>query len=168
MTIWPRFVLTIKYKKTINTIKAKVTNWLQVKTRFGPRLVLNTTRLDNGAEATVWSQDLNNQIIKRQSKGKIVELIEGEDGYSLLDLDDTDNLVEEALDEYATNIEFPPAYTPSDMVEIEKLARERAKVLITCIDAVQNELEARHLEIYERTARSLGVTLFIQISRYLP
>jgi hypothetical protein len=40
----------------------------------------------------------------------LVELIEGEDGYSLLDLDDTDNLVEEALDEYATNIEFPPAY----------------------------------------------------------
>jgi cob(I)alamin adenosyltransferase len=48
------------------------------------------------------------------------------------------------------------------------LTEERAKLLVFCIETMKNEMDAKGFEFYENSVRSLGVSLFIQITRYLP
>ena len=51
---------------------------------------------------------------------------------------------------------------------LSKLTVEPAKLLVFCIETMKNEMDAECFEFYENSVRSLGVSLFIQITRYLP
>lgn len=74
-----------------------------------------------------------------------------------------------AVDDYLSNdLGLPELLTDKQKQDLSKLTQERAKLLVFCIETMKNEMEAKGFEFYENLVRSLGVSLFIQITRYLP
>ena len=150
----------------METIKAKVVNWKIVDTTYGPRLVLNTRIIVSGKNAAVWSKDLSNEFIKSRKVGSVVQLLGDGNNYSILETKDA--LPENNIDSLEENALFlPQNYTENQLTQIENLAKNRAKVLVSCIEAVKNEMDAKGFEFYENSVRSLGLSLFINVSRYL-
>ena len=74
-----------------------------------------------------------------------------------------------AVDDYLSNdLGLPELLTDKQKQDLSKLTQERAKLLVFCIETMKNEMDAKGFEFYENSVRSLGVSLFIQITRYLP
>ena len=74
-----------------------------------------------------------------------------------------------AVEDYLSNdLGLPELLTDRQKQDLSKLTQERAKLLVFCIETMKNEMDAKGFEFYENSVRSLGVSLFIQITRYLP
>lgn len=74
-----------------------------------------------------------------------------------------------AVEDYLNNdLGLPTLLTDRQKQDLSKLSQERAKLLVFCIETMKNEMDAKGFEFYENSVRSLGVSLFIQITRYLP
>ena len=74
-----------------------------------------------------------------------------------------------AVDDYLSNdLGLLELLTDKQKQDLSKLTVERAKLLVFCIETMKNEMDAKGFEFYENSVRSLGVSLFIQITRYLP
>ncbi len=79
------------------------------------------------------------------------------------------NIPREAVDDYLDNdLGLPELLTDRQKQDLKKLTVERAKLLVFCIETMKQEMDAKGFEFYENSVRSLGVSLFIQITRYLP
>ena len=75
----------------------------------------------------------------------------------------------ETVENYLNNdLGLPELLTDRQKQNLKKLTEERAKLLVFCIETMKNEMDAKGFEFYENSVRSLGVSLFIQITRYLP
>ena len=74
-----------------------------------------------------------------------------------------------AVEDYLSNdLGLPELLTDRQKQDLSKLTIERARLLVFCIETIKNEMDAKGFEFYENSVRSLGVSLFIQITRYLP
>ena len=74
-----------------------------------------------------------------------------------------------AVEDYLDNdLGLPELLTDRQKQDLMKLTEERAKLLVYCIEVMKKEMDAKGFEFYENSVRSLGVSLFIQITRYLP
>lgn len=74
-----------------------------------------------------------------------------------------------AVEDYLDNdLGLPELLTDRQKQDLKKLTEERAKLLVYCIEVMKNEMDKKGFEFYENSVRSLGVSLFIQITRYLP
>ena len=74
-----------------------------------------------------------------------------------------------AVEDYLDNdLGLPELLTDRQKQDLKKLTVERAKLLVFCIETMKQEMDAKGFEFYENSVRSLGVSLFIQITRYLP
>ena len=147
------------------TYKARVTSIRQVSTRYGPRLVLNANISSDNREVAIWSEDLNNPLFKKRRKGDLVCLLQDEkENFTILDLEPED------LEYSNDDLGLPQPLNPNQWQNLEKLTKDRAKLLINCIDIVGEELKEQNFEpdYSQQWAKSLGVTLFIQMTRYLP
>ena len=81
----------------------------------------------------------------------------------------TQQVASSAVDDYLSNdLGLPELLTDKQKQDLSKLTVERAKLLVFCIETMKNEMDAKGFEFYENSVRSLGVSLFIQITRYLP
>lgn len=81
----------------------------------------------------------------------------------------TQQVASSAVDDYLSNdLGLPELLTDKQKQDLSKLTQERAKLLVFCIETMKNEMDAKGFEFYENSVRSLGVSLFIQITRYLP
>lgn len=76
----------------------------------------------------------------------------------------TKSAVEDYLDD---DLGLPELLTDKQKRDLSKLTQERAKLLVFCIETMKNEMDAKGFEFYENSVRSLGVSLFIHISRHL-
>ena len=75
----------------------------------------------------------------------------------------------QAVNDYLSNdLGLPELLTDRQKQDLSKLTQERAKLLVFCIETIKNEMDAKGFEFYENSCRSLGVSLFIHISRHLP
>ena len=78
-------------------------------------------------------------------------------------------IASDAVDDYLSNdLGLPELLTDKQKQDLSKLTQERAKLLVFCIETMKNEMDAKGFEFYKNSVRSLGVSLFIQITRYLP
>ncbi len=180
----------------MKTHQAKVINVVQAKTKYGLKLVLNAELLSDGSKVACWSNELGNKVYRSKHKGDIVELIESDKGkFSVLDREPphnidgaggksvnevvgsngngngntTQQIVSSAVDDYLSNdLGLPELLTDKQKQDLSKLTVERARLLVFCIETIKNEMDAKGFEFYENSVRSLGVSLFIQITRYLP
>ena len=168
--------------------QAEVVNCVVANTRYGKKLVLNCKLLPSKEKVACWSNELDNPIYRSKKPGNIVELIESDKGkYSVLDrepikqadsstaqqVDGVKSLqsstANDAVDDYLSNdLGLPELLTDKQKQDLSKLTQERAKLLVFCIETMKNEMDAKGFEFYENSVRSLGVSLFIQITRYLP
>ena len=74
-----------------------------------------------------------------------------------------------AVNDYLSNdLGLPELLTDRQKQDLSRLTQERAKLLVFCIETIKNEMDAKGFEFYENSCRSLGVSLFIHISRHLP
>ena len=81
----------------------------------------------------------------------------------------TQQVASQAVDDYLSNdLGLPELLTDKQKQDLSKLTVERARLLVFCIETIKNEMNAKGFEFYENSVRSLGVSLFIQITRYLP
>lgn len=81
----------------------------------------------------------------------------------------TQQVASQAIEDYLSNdLGLPELLTDRQKQDLSKLTQERAKLLVFCIETMKNEMDAKGFEFYENSVRSLGVSLFIQITRYLP
>ena len=79
------------------------------------------------------------------------------------------NIPRGAVEDYLDNdLGLPELLTDRQKQDLKKLTVERAKLLVFCIETMKKEMDAKGFEFYENSVRSLGVSLFIQITRYLP
>jgi hypothetical protein len=83
--------------------------------------------------------------------------------------DEAQQIASTAVNDYLSNdLGLPELLTDKQKQDLSKLTIERAKLLVFCIETIKNEMEEKGFEFYENSVRSLGVSLFIQITRYLP
>ena len=81
----------------------------------------------------------------------------------------TQQVANSAVEDYLSNdLGLPELLTDRQKQDLSKLTIERARLLVFCIETMKNEMDAKGFEFYENSVRSLGVSLFIQITRYLP
>ena len=181
----------------MKTHQAEVINCVIANTKYGRKLVLNCKLLSDNSQVACWSNELGNKIYRSKHKGDIVELIESDKGkYSVLDREPPHNIngaglkpvkeimpnipksngyinngatTQQAVEDYLDNdLGLPELLTDKQKQDLSKLTQERAKLLVFCIETMKDEMEAKGFEFYENSVRSLGVSLFIQITRYLP
>ncbi len=62
---------------------------------------------------------------------------------------------------------LPKLMSDAEKVRLSKLIRERAKLLTYTIEVMRDELNSKGLEFHEGSIRSLSVSLFIHISRFI-
>lgn len=174
----------------------KVKNNLIVDTKYGKRRVINLIA-KNGEEGAVWATDLDSlthikpkQTVEviRGAKGSLT-ILEKEQprnigGQGLKPVNEvlnnipqsngngkasTQQLATSAVEDYLDNdLGLPDLLTDRQKQDLKKLTLERAKLLVFCIEVMKKEMDAKGFEFYENSVRSLGVSLFIQITRYLP
>ena len=174
----------------------KVKNNLIVDTKYGKRRVINLIA-KNGEEGAVWVTELDslthiqpNQTVEviRGAKGNLT-ILEREQprnigGQGLKPVNEvlnnipqsngngkasTQQLATSAVDDYLdNNLGLPELLTDRQKQDLKKLTDDRAKLLVFCIEVMKKEMDAKGFEFYENSVRSLGVSLFIQITRYLP
>lgn len=175
----------------------KVKNNLVVDTKYGKRRVINLIA-KNGEEGAVWATELDslthikpNQTVEviRGAKGNLT-ILEREQprnigGQGLKPVNEvlsnipksngyvngttTQQVASNAVDDYLSNdLGLPDLLTDRQKQDLKKLTVERAKLLVFCIETMKKEMDAKGFEFYENSVRSLGVSLFIQITRYLP
>ena len=81
----------------------------------------------------------------------------------------TQQVANSAVEDYLDNdLGLPELLTDRQKQDLKKLTVERARLLVFCIETMKNEMDAKGFEFYENSVRSLGVSLFIQITKYLP
>ena len=172
--------------------QAEVVNCVVANTRYGKKLVLNCKLLPSKEKVACWSNELDNPVYRSKKPGNIVELIESDKGkYSVLDREPPSSSTTPkqiateasisaptdaggsdargAVDDYLSNdLGLPELLTDKQKQDLSKLTQERAKLLVFCIETMKTEMDAKGFEFYENSVRSLGVSLFIQITRYLP
>ena len=162
-------------------LQAEVVYVVRANTRYGEKLCLNTKLLPSKEKAASWCNDLNNSIYLSKKPGDIVELIKDAKGkFSLLDREpaptsssngtsNTKQLAANAVDNYVEDsLGLPMPLTDRQKQDLSRLAKERAKLLVYSIEVIREELDHKGIEFHEGSIRSLGVSLFINISRYLP
>lgn len=154
--------------------QAEVINCPIANTRYGKKRVLNCKLLPSKEKVACWSNDINNPIYLSKKPGDVVELIEDDKGkFSVLDREPSSNGTEQvasnAVDDYLEDsLGLPMPLTDRQKQDLSRLAKERAKLLVYSIEVVREELDHKGIEFHEGSIRSLGVSLFINISRYLP
>lgn len=168
--------------------QAEVVNCVVANTRYGKKLVLNCKLLPSKEKVACWSNELDNPIYRSKKPGDVIELIESDKNkFSVLDREPPNSstvpikelkelssatpkqTATQAVDDYLSNdLGLPELLTDKQKQDLSKLTQERAKLLVFCIETMKNEMDAKGFEFYENSVRSLGVSLFIQITRYLP
>ena len=172
------FIMYLEIKTMVFTEFAKVKNVLTVDTKYGKRRVCNVTTEKHGEEA-IWAEDL--KAFSNIRSGQQIQVIRGAKGkLSILEQEPPRNVngnglkpVKEVLDnvieDYVNDdLGLPDLLTDQQKKNLKKLTEERAKLLVYCIEVMKKEMDAKGFDFYENSVRSLGVSLYIAISKYLP
>ncbi len=70
---------------------------------------------------------------------------------------------------YLGDLDLPEPLSLEQKRALQKLIQERAALMRYCIDTMREEvLEKGGYEMHENSIRSLGVSLFIHINKYVP
>ena len=170
----------------------KVKNNLIVDTKYGKRRIINLIA-KNGEESAVWATDLDSLIHIKPNQ--TVEVIRGAKGnLTILEREQPRNVngnglkpIKEVLNDVVPrstqrvasdsqvaedyvddDLGLPDLLTDKQKKNLKKLTEERAKLLVYCIEVMKKEMDTKGFEFYDNSVRSLGVSLFIHINKYVP
>ena len=170
----------------------------QVNTKFGPKTVCNFLNQEANTpksqrEIVVWRPP-NDPELMSLKVGQQIKLLHDGKKYHLVDEPvkafgyveptnpnngnghtHTTNAIHSVPERNATmdtdlgDLDLPEPLSPEQKRALRTLIQERAALMRYCIDTMREEvLEKGGYEMHENSIRSLGVSLFIHINKYVP
>ena len=161
----------------------------QVNTKFGKKTVCNFLNQEphktkDQREIVVWRPP-NDEELMSLKVGQQLRLLHDGKKYHLVDkLNNPNNgngsmpyslhsssapPTNANIDTDLGDLDLPEPLSPEQKRALRNLIQERAALMRYCIDTMREEvLEKGGYEMHENSIRSLGVSLFIHLNKYLP
>ena len=157
-------------------LQAKIVNDPQViNAKYGECILIKCKVLKTGEDITVFGK-LDDEVANSKTRGEIITIAKNGNGkYKIVAAIENKrsnegltpiNKILEGIDH--EELGLPQPLSDDQKKALHNLAIERGKLLVHCIDIMAKELDEKGLEVYESTAKSLGVSLFIHLNKYLP
>ena len=143
--------------------------------KWGEYILIRCKKLKGGEDVVVFGK-LNDPIASSKTKGEIVQLIQTDSGkYKIVAPIENKRSnqgltpVKEIIEDYVNDdLWLPELLTDQQKKNLHNLCVERARLLTHCIDVMAKEMDNKGMEVYESSAKSLGISLFIHITKFLP
>ena len=157
--------MTVKIAKIVNDPEVRNGKW-------GEYLLIKTKVLQTGEDITVFGK-LKDPLASSKVFGDIVHLaINGNGKYKIVapvkgltTESPTPSKIDDIIND---DLGLPLLLTDQQKKNLHNLCVERGRLLCHCIDVMAKEMDSKGMEVYESSAKSLGISLFISISKYLP
>ena len=157
--------MTVKIAKIVNDPEVRNGKW-------GEYLLIKTKVLQTGEDITVFGK-LKDPLASSKVFGDIVHLaINGNGKYKIVvpvkgltDESPTPSKIEDIIND---DLGLPLLLTDQQKKNLHNLCVERGRLLCHCIDVMTKEMDSKGMEVYESSAKSLGISLFIHINKYIP
>ncbi len=157
----------------------------QVNTKFGQKIVCNFLNQDpdipkNQREIVVWRPPNDEEIMSLKVGQQVKLLHDGKKYFVVHEPNNGNGSMQYSLHSSATptnanidtdlgDLDLPEPLSPEQKRALRSLIQERAALMRYCIDTMREEvLEKGGYEMHENSIRSLGVSLFIHINKYVP
>ena len=163
----------------------------QVNTKFGAKTVCNFLNQEPNIpkaqrEIVVWRPPNDEELMSLQL-GQQVKLLHDGKKYFVVHESNNPNspnnpnngngnapitnvpITNAPIDSDLGDLDLPEPLSPEQKRALRSLIQERAALMRYCIDTMREEvLEKGGYEMHENSIRSLGVSLFIHINKYVP
>ena len=142
---------------------------------MGKYILIKTKVLKTGEDIAIFGK-LNDEVANSKTRGEIVTIAKNGNGkYKIVapvenkrsneGLTPVKEIIEDIVDD---DLGLPLLLTDRQKKNLHNLCVERGRLLTHCIDVMAKELDNKGMEVYESSAKSLGISLFIHISKFLP
>ncbi|MEM8830546.1 MAG: hypothetical protein AAGE96_14485 [Cyanobacteria bacterium P01_G01_bin.19] len=157
-------------------LQAKIVNDPEVRDgKWGKYILIKTKVLKTGEDIAIFGK-LNDEVANSKTRGEIVTIAKNGNGkYKIVAPVENKRSnqgltpVKEIIKEYINDdLGLPELLTDQQKKNLHNLCVERARLLTHCIDVMAKEMDNKGMEVYESSAKSLGVSLFIHITKFLP
>ena len=157
-------------------LQAKIVNDPEVRDgKWGKYILIKTKVLKTGEDIAIFGK-LNDEVANSKTRGEIITIAKNGNGkYKIVapieNKRSSQGLtpVKEIIEDYVNDdLGLPGLLTDRQKKNLHNLAVERARLLTHCIEIMTKEMDAKGLEVYESSVKSLGVSLFIHLNKYLP
>jgi hypothetical protein len=166
------------------TLQAKIVNDPEIREgKYGPYILIKTKVLKTGEDIAIFGK-INDEVASTKTRGEIVTITKNGNGKYKIVAPITNKRSNEGLtpvkeiigsigsipqeDYVEDDLGLPLLLTDQQKKNLHNLAVERGKLLTHCIEIMAKELDSKGMEVYESSAKSLGISLFIHISKFLP
>ena len=157
-------------------LQAKIVNDPEVRNgKWGKYTLIKTKVLKTGEDIAIFGK-LNDEVANSKTRGEIVTIAKNGNGkYKIVapieNKRSNEGLtpVKEIIEDYVNDdLGLPELLTDQQKKNLHNLCVERARLLTHCIDVMAKEMDNKGMEVYESSAKSLGISLFIHITKFLP
>ena len=157
-------------------LQAKIVNDPEVRNgKWGKYILIKTKVLKTGEDIAIFGK-LNDEVANSKTRGEIVTIAKNGNGkYKIVapieNKRSNEGLtpVKEIIEDYVNDdLGLPELLTDQQKKNLHNLCVERARLLTHCIDVMAKEMDNKGMEVYESSAKSLGISLFIHITKFLP
>ena len=154
----------------------------QVNTKFGQKTVcnfLNQEKNPGQKEIVIWRPPNDEELMALQV-GQQIRLLHDGKKYHLVAQSNNGNGTapitnaahdvsrSATIDPDLGDLDLPEPLSPEQKRALRSLIQERAALMRYCIDTMREEvLEKGNYEMHENSIRSLGVSLFIHMNKYI-
>lgn len=157
-------------------LQAKIVNDPEVRDgKWGKYILIKTKVLKTGEDIAIFGK-LNDEVANSKTRGEIVTIAKNGNGkYKIVTpvenkrsnqgLTPVKEILEDIVDD---DLGLPNLLTDQQKKNLHNLCVERARLLTHCIDVMAKEMDNKGMEVYESSAKSLGISLFIHITKFLP
>ena len=157
-------------------LQAKIVNDPEVRDgKWGKYILIKTKVLKTGEDIAIFGK-LNDEVANSKTRGEIVTIAKNGNGkYKIVapvenkrsnqGLSPVKTVLEDITDD---DLELPGLLTDQQKKNLHNLCVERGRLLCHCIDVMAKEMDSKGMEVYESSAKSLGISLFIHVSKFLP
>ena len=157
-------------------LQAKIVNDPEVRDgKWGKYILIKTKVLKTGEDIAIFGK-INDEVANSKTRGEIVTIAKNGNGkYKIVAPVENkrgnqgQTPVKTILDDITDDdLGLPGLLTDQQKKNLHNLCVERGRLLCHCIDVMAKEMDSKGMEVYESSAKSLGISLFIHISKFLP
>ena len=157
-------------------LQAKIVNDPEVRDgKWGKYILIKTKVLKTGEDIAIFGK-INDEVANSKTRGEIITIAKNGNGkYKIVapienkrsnqGLTPVKEILEDITDD---DLGLPLLLTDQQKKNLHNLCVERGRLLCHCIDVMAKEMDSKGMEVYESSAKSLGISLFIHISKFLP
>ena len=157
-------------------LQAKIVNDPEVRDgKWGKYILIKTKVLKTGEDIAIFGK-INDEVANSKTRGEIITIAKNGNGkYKIVapienkrsnqGLTPVKEILEDITDD---DLGLPLLLTDQQKKNLHNLCVERGRLLCHCIDVMAKEMDSKGMEGYESAAKSVGISLFIHISKFLP